>query len=647
MLTLVGSNEDWASYFTCWNHDVFMGTAIRTENMGLYGPLSAYTSRYWDTVSPSMANFWLWDHYVTPSTLDYMISENFLEVEKPRPIKYDLNVDFGLYGNQISLLDAFLDNGLKLPTPETHHEYGVKHVSVHGTTYAGITRDTQIASSDASVFGKTYPTTHFKAFKRIAALNGLPSGGVDTGPGLLGLRDLLPYMDDWSNASIGVSKTYLGTYPSNNYTTLLSCDVVSGPGSKILTYSHLVRRGTGPSSWAQTVVTTTMTITASPSFYTTGDGRSISGAHCTITDVYSSYQRYFSWQSASFGYGGPTVTFSGPVRAYERLSGTANGVGEVTPSYRSIFFTDVIHEGKRLEYIEMPQLYGTAYDTMALAMEEVRGKISSNYIETIAELDQVFSLLPKESLGKLTKLLNTRIASLSDDVVRGLYGNTKRKKRLSAATVASEIISGALTLADVLASAQLALAFGILPLLQDMQNLAGAFDALCAKLIVGPHTGYGMKTFAFTSEGLQKYTLTTRTELRVELPSQSVIAGLLRLDKAGLAPTPSALWDLLPFSFVADWFIDIGGKINLMENYTYALLSRILYCVHSYTLTRDLDGLLMATGTRTASGSYFQYYERRASIFPVAPKHYPSTILANANVPELSGSALLWTVIRS
>lgn len=69
-------------------------------------------------------------------------------------------------------------------------------------------------------------------------------------------------------------------------------------------------------------------------------------------------------------------------------------------------------------------------------------------------------------------------------------------------------------------------------------------------------------------------TLDFFTTLHLKLrnnPFSSVWNGL---ESLGLDPSAGQLWDLVPFSFVADWFLPIGDSLTTISNYSSLLLNR-------------------------------------------------------------------------
>jgi len=53
------------------------------------------------------------------------------------------------------------------------------------------------------------------------------------------------------------------------------------------------------------------------------------------------------------------------------------------------------------------------------------------------------------------------------------------------------------------------------------------------------------------------------------------------IDSLGFAPTLENIWDLIPYSFVVDWFIDIGGLLERVDTRLRLLRLNIRYTTMS------------------------------------------------------------------
>lgn len=82
-----------------------------------------------------------------------------------------------------------------------------------------------------------------------------------------------------------------------------------------------------------------------------------------------------------------------------------------------------------------------------------------------------------------------------------------------------------------------------------------------------------------------------------------------------LNPDLSNAWDMVPYSFVVDWFTNIGDTLQSVDNWmTMYQKHKVLASIQSTRLQRDLD--LGDVGGNVAH----IYYERRVSPYPVVPE---------------------------
>jgi hypothetical protein len=275
---------------------------------------------------------------------------------------------------------------------------------------------------------------------------------------------------------------------------------------------------------------------------------------------------------------------------------------------------------------EMRHLRGASYLSSGNALDSAKDELSSNFLESLSEIREIHRLLPDTK--PLSKMLN--------------------------ATKKAGLFSGTLRFADVLTNSYLLYKFGYQPLVGDLENVGRLLDSKADEILLRSSNGitlYGKHVFVFPSwSPLAGLTLTTRTKLRCKIPRASVIAMMLPLEQAGIAPKLSNLWDLVPFSFVVDWFANIGERISFAEGYVSLLTAKSDISVHSYTLESRLD----EEGSKFVKNLSFQadevtyrYYRREFSRFVSAPKMSKYDFLGSGDVPLLSGSSLLWSVTRS
>lgn len=112
---------------------------------------------------------------------------------------------------------------------------------------------------------------------------------------------------------------------------------------------------------------------------------------------------------------------------------------------------------------------------------------------------------------------------------------------------------------------------------------------------------------------LQKYSATMK--YRYSIPQMSGLEQQVRgfLDAFGLARPASTLWELIPFSFVVDWFVNVGGFIRSNERDWLEPVLNITDFCHSIKYTysgkeefqRGLGS--WATSVTTESSVYRRY----------------------------------------
>jgi hypothetical protein len=146
--------------------------------------------------------------------------------------------------------------------------------------------------------------------------------------------------------------------------------------------------------------------------------------------------------------------------------------------------------------------------------------------------------------------------------------------------------------------------------------------------------------------------LVSRAKIRIRTDITTLLSTLLTLNGAGLLPTFSRSWDLVPFSFVVDWFANIGGRLQSIDDQLTWMAFTVDYTVFSYTVTYTPTSSELADfGLRVPIGgepfSISWYRREPSSLVPrlsdsafdyQLPKHGPNL----ATVGSLS-----WQVIRS
>jgi len=135
--------------------------------------------------------------------------------------------------------------------------------------------------------------------------------------------------------------------------------------------------------------------------------------------------------------------------------------------------------------------------------------------------------------------------------------------------------------------------------------------------------GRGSFTFKISNDlGRKEVTLQTRTKLVMDASPSGLLSAITGLDALGLLPKASNLWDLIPFSFVANWFTGVGAALRRCE-YSLFIGTIPSYFVHSYTLTsplteEELD--TMEASNSLISPASLKLYYRDVSLYSPVPR---------------------------
>lgn len=190
---------------------------------------------------------------------------------------------------------------------------------------------------------------------------------------------------------------------------------------------------------------------------------------------------------------------------------------------------------------------------------------------------QTFAAEALKTARMLTSPLNS-IKSLLESMLR------KRKK----------LIQKGLSLADASASAWLEFRYGWRPLFMDCADLFKGLaqsdrvpDVVLRARSRDTVTWFGSKTeevfnngfFRFTGTHELSYKSVCRAGIRYKIVDPSYGQFLDSTLGLGLEHVPETVWELVPFSFVADWFVNVGDwlkavipnpHVHILSNYTSA-----------------------------------------------------------------------------
>lgn len=166
--------------------------------------------------------------------------------------------------------------------------------------------------------------------------------------------------------------------------------------------------------------------------------------------------------------------------------------------------------------------------------------ISSNHIEAVLELTSICQLL---------------------DLEKAILALVSKRKR------------GFIALLNLLSDVKLLYAFGIAPTLSDAKETGDAVRAFRKKLLHGNlfrmQTIYGKFSYPLPQEyfpGFEGVHITARSKIRIGIEPDSFLASVVTARTMGFLPSFSSIWDLIPLSFVVDWFTNIGNIARAGED---------------------------------------------------------------------------------
>lgn len=267
----------------------------------------------------------------------------------------------------------------------------------------------------------------------------------------------------------------------------------------------------------------------------------------------------------------------------------------------------------------------SAFQSTFSAYESMTSSLGQNLIEQVAGLGGVASYLPrlKDAL----------------DILR---------------TVAKKDLPGTVKgIVDLATEMRLRYSFQYAPDLDFVITTLPLIDGAIQRLLVGGKevvVGRGIFEWDFPNGEFYRPTsrLKTCTKIVGVRDNSSAAAKILGLDALGVLPSPGRLWDLVPFSFVIDWFSSIGDRIRDIEGSVLLTLTPPSYLVHSFLVRTDIsDEELSAAGlSRVGSGTVeWRSYRREVSTSLPVPYQGRYDFRLPANPPSwMTAGSLAWQI---
>jgi hypothetical protein len=259
--------------------------------------------------------------------------------------------------------------------------------------------------------------------------------------------------------------------------------------------------------------------------------------------------------------------------------------------------------------------------------ESVRG----NYLETFLEIKELFGIMPA---GNLLKALKQAYLAKKLDF---------------------------LGLLNQVADAQLVYAFGLAPTVSDSFDLSSKAQRILQRMVDKEflvfHAGRGLSSLTLESSvklPIAQIFSGTKVEARSKVVARihpdSLLAAVLPLKSFGVLPTLSAIWDLIPWSFLIDWATDNGSRLDAVDTSAIFLSLDIAYCVHSLTFIYEFnedDQYLNNFTVPQGSSAGYKLYERFSTREPpiLTPTRLP--VFNEPGIPNFgTAGALAWQNLR-
>lgn len=260
------------------------------------------------------------------------------------------------------------------------------------------------------------------------------------------------------------------------------------------------------------------------------------------------------------------------------------------------------------------------------AVSKLSGSVDNNVLQTIYKIPDIAKAMPDlqaavDLLGKLVR------------------------RDLSFATLRD--------IADLATSTHLQASFTWRPYYELIFKYWPIMATLLPTMLSDKHLEVAYGRFAFTISndlGRSQVYLVTRTKVVVDITLSGLMSSAYTLDSLGVFPTPSRVWDLLPFTFVVNWFSGVNTMLRRLEVMGVSSLVP-MYFVHTYTLTSPFTGAeltaLGAVSTGDPSAGLKAFYRDvsrrppfpRYSRFPFGvPTGFPSTGLLGSLIYQLTSS---------
>jgi hypothetical protein len=325
------------------------------------------------------------------------------------------------------------------------------------------------------------------------------------------------------------------------------------------------------------------------------------------------------------------------------------------PAYASNYqpafwgYTDIVGASQLLSYNPSIQDFGGDYDLLRTFDREIAYQgyrlFPGAVLAANDALDKAVVQLEANHVENLAQL----------DGIRGLIGPYRNFVKLAGHVKRKDAVGTIISLVDLLSDAQLLYSYAIAPTVSDAEEIASEASQVVRhyrdKSLYDWKIYYGSFNFDVPnsfSPHFQDLRVKYRSKIRIRLNPNSVLASILPIKAFGLLPTLSNMWDLIPFSFVADWFTGIGSKLEAVDSAITFMAFDIQYVEMSMKVYWDVDtDLVSQCSLQSFEAPYLTYYCR--SVLKSIPGFAYSDLdfKPGPGLPDWKTvSSLLWKIVR-
>lgn len=170
----------------------------------------------------------------------------------------------------------------------------------------------------------------------------------------------------------------------------------------------------------------------------------------------------------------------------------------------------------------------------------------------------------------------------------------------------------------VMADNYLTVRYGILPTISDLRSIFGAF-----KKVIPNRDRFGDENFYAShrvSEVIDKITIEVEQHVKLSVGKEDNAFDALftGLERVGLFPNLENIWDLIPYTFVIDWFVNVGEFLERVD--THQRLLRFNVSLVTMSRKQTVTATVTPTREEPIHGTLsLVRYHRWVTIKPPAP----------------------------